>query len=218
MMIRDILSGYQEAAPTTSTPISRATSRPPPDVKLADFMNYNVVFPGHQTAMANPFVAGDGLVKYDDDTPPTVDNYARDVVAFLSWAADPDARGAQAHGAAGDRLPAHHRGAARLRQAPHLEQRALTCHPGACPSDYPATPAGAQSSCSSGSRIVAVMTPGMTISLHRRERGRRHQQLVMLARMGPSRSLSARAAIHAGSAWNVAHFFSRSASNSQARK
>ena len=52
-------------------------------------MNYNTAFPGHQTAMANPFIAGDGLVKYDDATPATVDNYARDVVAFLSWAADP---------------------------------------------------------------------------------------------------------------------------------
>ena len=26
---------------------------------------------------------------YQDGTPATVDNYARDVVAFLSWAADP---------------------------------------------------------------------------------------------------------------------------------
>jgi cytochrome c1 len=58
-------------------------------MKMAEFMNYNKIFPGHQTAMPNPFLAGDGLVKYDDDTPATVDNYARDVVAFLSWAADP---------------------------------------------------------------------------------------------------------------------------------
>jgi cytochrome c1 len=28
-------------------------------------------------------------VKYDDGTPATVDNYVRDVVAFLAWAADP---------------------------------------------------------------------------------------------------------------------------------
>jgi cytochrome c1 len=41
------------------------------------------------TAMPNPFAGGDGLIKYDDDTPATVDNYARDVTAFLSWAADP---------------------------------------------------------------------------------------------------------------------------------
>ena len=52
-------------------------------------MNYNKAFPGHQTAMPNPFIAGDGLVKYDDGTPSTVDNYARDVAAFLSWLADP---------------------------------------------------------------------------------------------------------------------------------
>jgi cytochrome c1 len=39
--------------------------------------------------MPNPFVAGDGLVKYDDATPATLDNYVRDVVAFLAWAADP---------------------------------------------------------------------------------------------------------------------------------
>jgi cytochrome c1 len=64
-------------------------SDPPAGMKLAEFMNYNKIFPGHQTAMTNPFIAGDGLVKYDDGTPATVDNYARDVVAFLSWAADP---------------------------------------------------------------------------------------------------------------------------------
>ena len=39
--------------------------------------------------MPNPFVGGDGLVKYDDATPATVDNYARDVTAFLAWTADP---------------------------------------------------------------------------------------------------------------------------------
>ena len=53
-------------------------------------MNYNDAFPKpHMTGMPNPFVAGDGVIKYDDGTPETVDNYARDVVAFLAWAADP---------------------------------------------------------------------------------------------------------------------------------
>jgi cytochrome c1 len=89
MMLRDILTGYQEGGADYVYAYLRGYSDPPPDVKLADFMNYNKVFPGHQTAMANPFIAGDGAVKYDDDTPATVDNYARDVVAFLSWAADP---------------------------------------------------------------------------------------------------------------------------------
>ena len=89
MMIRDVLSGYQEAGADYVYAYLRGYKDPPSDVKLGDFMHYNTVFPGHQTAMANPFVAGDGLVKYDDATPATVDNYARDVVAFLSWVADP---------------------------------------------------------------------------------------------------------------------------------
>jgi cytochrome c1 len=58
-------------------------------VKLVEGMHYNQVFPGQQIAMANPFAAGDGQIAYQDGTKPTVDQYARDVSAFLSWAADP---------------------------------------------------------------------------------------------------------------------------------
>jgi cytochrome c1 len=89
MMVRDIVTGYQEGGADYVYAYLRGFAEPPPSEKMADFMNYNKVFSGHQTAMANPFIAGDGLVKYDDGTPATVDNYARDVVAFLSWAADP---------------------------------------------------------------------------------------------------------------------------------
>jgi len=88
-MLRDILSGYQEGGADYIYAYLLGFSEPPGGMKMAEFMNYNKVFPGHQTAMTNPFIAGDGLVKYDDGTPATVDNYARDVVAFLSWAADP---------------------------------------------------------------------------------------------------------------------------------
>ena len=83
-MVRDILGGYQEAGADYIYAYLLGYSEPPGGMKMADFMNYNRVFPGHQTAMTNPFIAGDGLVKYDDGTPATVDNYARDVVAFLS--------------------------------------------------------------------------------------------------------------------------------------
>jgi len=89
MMIRDIVTGYQEGGADYLYAYLLGFAQPPSDVKMADLMNYNTVFPGHQTAMTNPFMAGDGLVKYDDATPPTVDNYARDVTAFLAWAADP---------------------------------------------------------------------------------------------------------------------------------
>ncbi len=88
-MVRDVLSAYQEGGADYIYAYLLGYQEPPPNLKMADFMNYNRVFPGHQTAMTNPFIAGDGLVKYDDDTPATVDNYARDVVAFLSWMADP---------------------------------------------------------------------------------------------------------------------------------
>jgi len=88
-MVRDILAGYQEGGADYIYAYLKGFSDPPAGMKLAEFMNYNKIFPGHQTAMTNPFIAGNGLVKYDDGTPATVDNYARDVVAFLSWAADP---------------------------------------------------------------------------------------------------------------------------------
>jgi cytochrome c1 len=60
---------------------------PPAGFELAPGMYYNVAFPGHQIAMPPPL--RDGLVAYTDGTKPTVDNYARDVAAFLMWAAEP---------------------------------------------------------------------------------------------------------------------------------
>jgi cytochrome c1 len=88
-MLRDVLTAYQESGADYVYAYLTGYREPPAGTKLADFMNYNVAFPGHQTAMPNPFLGGDGMVKYDDDTPATVDNYARDVTAFLAWAADP---------------------------------------------------------------------------------------------------------------------------------
>lgn len=88
-MLADVARGYQEAGADYVYAYLKGYTDPPADVKMADFMNYNRAFPGHQTAMPNPFIGGDGLVKYEDGTPATVDNYVRDVVAFLAWAADP---------------------------------------------------------------------------------------------------------------------------------
>ena len=88
-MLRDIATGYQDSGADYVYAYITGYAQPPADMKLGDFMNYNKAFPGHQTAMPNPFAGGDGLVKYDDGTPETVDNYARDVVSFLAWAADP---------------------------------------------------------------------------------------------------------------------------------
>jgi cytochrome c1 len=50
-------------------------------------MQYNTTFPGHQIAMPAPL--SDDLVEYADGTPATVSQMARDVTAFLMWAAEP---------------------------------------------------------------------------------------------------------------------------------
>jgi ubiquinol-cytochrome c reductase cytochrome c1 subunit len=89
-MLVDIATGYQEGGPDYIYAYLTGYKDPPPDVKVPDLMNYNAAFASpHMTAMPNPFAGGDGFVKYSDDTPATVDNYARDVAAFLTWAAEP---------------------------------------------------------------------------------------------------------------------------------
>jgi ubiquinol-cytochrome c reductase cytochrome c1 subunit len=88
-MLKDIVTGYQEAGPDYVYAYLTGFADPPAGTKVPDGMNYNKAFPGHMTAMPNPFAGGDGFIKYDDDTPATVDNYARDVTAFLAWAGDP---------------------------------------------------------------------------------------------------------------------------------
>jgi cytochrome c1 len=89
-MLGDIVSGYQEAGADYVYAYLTGYKQPPPGAKVPDGMNYNYAFPSpHFTAMPNPFAGGDGLVEYTDGTPATVDNYARDVTAFLAWAADP---------------------------------------------------------------------------------------------------------------------------------
>ena len=55
--------------------------------QLQDGLNYNPVFSGHQISMPPPLA--DGVVSFQDGTEPKVQNYARDVTAFLSWTADP---------------------------------------------------------------------------------------------------------------------------------
>lgn len=50
-------------------------------------MHYNKYFTGHQIAMAAPL--SDGVVTYDDGTVASVDQMAKDVATFLTWAGEP---------------------------------------------------------------------------------------------------------------------------------
>ncbi len=60
---------------------------PPADFEMSEGMNYNAFYPGHQIAMAQPLWGDD--VEFADGTEATLEQSARDVSAFLMWAADP---------------------------------------------------------------------------------------------------------------------------------
>jgi cytochrome c1 len=72
--LKALLIGYQDP--------------PPEGVTLMDGMYYNDYFPGHQIAMPPPLT--EDRVTYEDGTAATVDQMARDVTAFLAWAAQPE--------------------------------------------------------------------------------------------------------------------------------
>jgi cytochrome c1 len=85
--IGDILTGYQEQGADYSYALLTGYHEAPEGVELNPGMYYNSAYPGHQIAMPSPLV--EGIVDYPDGTAPTVENYSRDVTAFLAWAAEP---------------------------------------------------------------------------------------------------------------------------------
>jgi cytochrome c1 len=87
LMLGDIFESYQEGGADYIYALMTGFSDPPAGFKLVDGKFYNKAFPGHQISMPPPL--SDGAVPYQDGTPQKVENYARDVAAFLSWAADP---------------------------------------------------------------------------------------------------------------------------------
>ena len=76
-----LLTGYS-AAPST--------------MKMSDGMNYNAYYPGHQIAMIAPL--SDGRVTYDDGTPASVNQMAKDVVTFLAYISEPETEQRKAMG------------------------------------------------------------------------------------------------------------------------
>lgn len=86
-MLRDIVTGYQEGGADYIYALLTGYTEAPAGTTVPDGMTYNAVYPGHMIAMAPPLFPDLGI--YKDGTPETVDNYARDVAAFLTWAADP---------------------------------------------------------------------------------------------------------------------------------
>jgi ubiquinol-cytochrome c reductase cytochrome c1 subunit len=69
--IYSLMTGYEE---------------PPADAKVPEGMHYNKAFKGHQIAMPPPL--SDGAVTYADGTEATLDQEAKDIAVFLTWAAE----------------------------------------------------------------------------------------------------------------------------------
>jgi cytochrome c1 len=86
--IFDAFTQYQEDGPDYIHAILNGYEDPPPaGVTLASGTQYNKYFPGHAIAMPKPL--SDGQVEYTDGAPATVEQYSKDISAFLMWAAEP---------------------------------------------------------------------------------------------------------------------------------
>jgi cytochrome c1 len=85
--LMDVVTQYQEQGVDYITALLKGYEQAPEGMQLAPNMMYNKYFPGHGIAMPPPI--SDGQIVYDDDTPGTVDQYSRDVSAFLAWTAEP---------------------------------------------------------------------------------------------------------------------------------
>ena len=85
----DIFTQYQEGGPDyIYSLLTGYDEEPPAHLEVAEGTHYNPYFANAAAlAMAKPI--SDDQVTYDDGSPQTVDQYARDVSAFLMWAAEP---------------------------------------------------------------------------------------------------------------------------------
>jgi len=83
----DFFRQYQEHGVDYIHALLTGYEDPPAGVKLEATQAWNRYFPGNRIAMVPPL--SDGQVEYTDGSPQTVDQYARDVAAFLAWAAEP---------------------------------------------------------------------------------------------------------------------------------
>jgi len=87
--IFDVFTLYAENGPDyLYSLLTGYGEKPPESVQVADGTYYNPYFSGGPAlAMAQPMY--EGSVTYDDGSPETVDQYSKDVSAFLMWAAEP---------------------------------------------------------------------------------------------------------------------------------
>eukprot|EP01101_Sappina_pedata_P002540 TRINITY_DN12773_c0_g1_i1.p2 TRINITY_DN12773_c0_g1~~TRINITY_DN12773_c0_g1_i1.p2 ORF type:complete len:267 (+),score=115.26 TRINITY_DN12773_c0_g1_i1:250-1050(+) len=61
---------------------------PPEGVEIREGAHYNPYFPGGTLSMAQALT--NGIIEYEDGTPATVSQLAKDVTMFLNWTAEPE--------------------------------------------------------------------------------------------------------------------------------
>jgi ubiquinol-cytochrome c reductase cytochrome c1 subunit len=84
----DMFLPYQEGGPDYIHSLLTGYVEPPAGIEVPEETHFNPHFmSGISLKMAQPI--SDDQVTYDDGSPQTVDQYARDVSAFLMWAAEP---------------------------------------------------------------------------------------------------------------------------------
>jgi len=84
----DVFTLYAENGPDYIYSLLVGYGDAPEGVEVTEGTHYNPYFiAGSALAMAPPL--DDDLVEYDDGAPQTVDQYAKDVSAFMMWAAEP---------------------------------------------------------------------------------------------------------------------------------
>ena len=84
----DMFTQYQEQGVDYIAALLQGyEDKPPEGVSIPQTLQYNKYFPGHAIAMPKPME--DGRVTYDDGSPQTLPQYAKDISAFLAWAAEP---------------------------------------------------------------------------------------------------------------------------------
>jgi len=88
----DMVTQYQEQGPDYISALLKGYKDAPKGFNVPSGGHYNEYFPGHVIAMPPPL--SDGQVTYDDGSPQTLEQYSKDVSAFLMWVAEPqlDAR------------------------------------------------------------------------------------------------------------------------------
>lgn len=96
MWLIDIFTQYQEQGVDYITAVLTGYEAAPKGVTVEDGLHWNRYFPGNKIAMANPLIAlfddagkAQDPAFYTDGTPVTREQVAKDLAAFLMWAAEP---------------------------------------------------------------------------------------------------------------------------------